>query len=57
MSNAFAMPSFISISTPSAIALMKIKRAGVDIAKSVFHVRGVDCHDKPVWQVKRDAVR
>ena len=31
---------------------MKITRAGVDIAKSVFHVHGVDCHDKPQWQVK-----
>ena len=31
---------------------MKITRAGVDIAKSVFQVHGVDCHDKPVWQVK-----
>ena len=31
---------------------MKITRAGVDIAKSVFQVHGVDCHDKPQWQVK-----
>ena len=31
---------------------MKITRAGVDIAKSVFQVHGVDCHDKPLWQVK-----
>ena len=31
---------------------MKITRAGVDIAKSVFHVHSVDCHDKPGWQVK-----
>ncbi len=31
---------------------MKITRAGVDIAKSVFHVHGVDCQDKPVSQIK-----
>ena len=31
---------------------MKITRAGVDIAKSVFQVHGVDCHDKPQWQIK-----
>ena len=31
---------------------MKITRAGVDIAKAVFQVHGVDCHDKPQWQVK-----
>ena len=31
---------------------MKITRAGVDIAKAVFQVHDVDCHDKPVWQVK-----
>jgi len=31
---------------------MKITRAGVDIAKSVFHVHGVDSHDKPLWQAK-----
>ena len=31
---------------------MKITRAGVDIAKSVFHVHGVDCQDKSLWQVK-----
>jgi transposase len=29
---------------------MKITRAGVDIAKSVFHVHAVDRHDKPQWQ-------
>ena len=31
---------------------MKISRAGVDIAKSVFHVHGVDRHDQPLWQAK-----
>jgi len=29
---------------------MKITRAGVDIAKSVFHVHAVDRHDQPQWQ-------
>ena len=31
---------------------MKITRAGVDIAKSVFHVYAVDRHDRPQWQAK-----
>ena len=31
---------------------MKITRAGVDIAKSVFHVYTVDRHDEPQWQAK-----
>lgn len=31
---------------------MKITRVGVDIAKSVFHVHGVDRHDQPQWQAK-----
>jgi len=31
---------------------MKITRAGVDIAKSVFHVHAVDRHDKLQWQAK-----
>lgn len=31
---------------------MKITRAGVDIAKSVFHVHAVDRHDTPGWQAK-----
>ena len=31
---------------------MKITRAGVDIAKAVFHVHAVDRHDKPHWQAK-----
>ena len=32
--------------------MKKINRAGVDIAKSVFHVHGVDCHGQVVWQAK-----
>ena len=31
---------------------MNIIRVGVDIAKSVFHVHGVDRHGKIVWQAK-----
>jgi len=31
---------------------MKIIRVGVDIAKSVFHVHGVDRHGKTQWQAK-----
>ena len=31
---------------------MKITRAGVDIAKSVFHVHAVDRHSHCQWQVK-----
>ena len=31
---------------------MKITRAGVDIAKSVFHVHAVDRHDQLRWQAK-----
>lgn len=31
---------------------MKITRAGIDIAKSVFHVHAVDRHDRPQWQAK-----
>jgi len=31
---------------------MKITQAGVDIAKSVFHVHAVDCHDETQWEVK-----
>jgi len=31
---------------------MKITRVGVDIAKSVFHVHGVDGHGKTQWQAK-----
>lgn len=35
---------------------MKITRVGVDIAKSVFHVHGVDRHDNVMWtkKLKRD---
>ena len=29
---------------------MKITRVGVDLAKNVFHVHGVDRAEKPVWQ-------
>ncbi|CAM4315252.1 transposase [Vreelandella rituensis] len=31
---------------------MNIIRVGVDIAKSVFHVHGVDRHDQAQWQGK-----
>ena len=31
---------------------MNLNRAGVDIAKSVFHVHAVDRHDRPGWQAK-----
>ena len=31
-------------------AKMKIMRVGVDLAKNVFHVHGVDRAEKPVWQ-------
>lgn len=31
---------------------MKLTRAGIDIAKSVFHVHAVDRHDRPQWQAK-----
>lgn len=31
---------------------MKLSRAGVDIAKSVFHVHAVDGRDNPKWQAK-----
>ena len=30
----------------------KITRVGVDIAKNVFHVHGVDRHDQPQWSAK-----
>ena len=29
---------------------MKIKRIGIDLAKNVFQVHGVNCHEKPVWR-------
>ena len=29
---------------------MKIMRVGVDLAKNVFHVHGVDRSGKPIWQ-------
>lgn len=28
---------------------MKLKRVGVDLAKNVFQVHGVDSHEKGVW--------
>ena len=31
---------------------MKITRAGIDIAKSVFHIHAVDRNDRPQWQAK-----
>jgi transposase len=31
---------------------MKIIRVGVDLAKRIFQVRGVDRNEKPVWQRK-----
>jgi transposase len=31
---------------------MNLSRAGVDIAKSVFHVHAVDRHDRPQWRTK-----
>lgn len=31
---------------------MNLSRAGVDIAKSVFHVHAVDSHDQPKWRAK-----
>ena len=31
---------------------MKITRVGADIAKTVFHIHGVDCHDQPQWRAK-----
>ena len=29
---------------------MEIKRVGVDLAKNVFQLHGVDGHEKPVWK-------
>ena len=29
---------------------MKLKRIGVDLAKNVFQIHGVDSHEKPVWR-------
>src|SRR5688572_25327217 len=29
---------------------MEIKRVGVDLAKNVFQVHGVDRHEKPIWK-------
>ena len=29
---------------------MKVMRVGVDLAKNVFQVHGVDAEEQPVWQ-------
>ena len=29
---------------------MKLMRIGVDLAKNVFQIHGVDCHELPVWR-------
>jgi transposase len=29
---------------------MKLKRIGVDLAKNVFQIHGVDSHEKSVWR-------
>ena len=29
---------------------MKLMRIGVDLAKNVFQIHGVDCHDQPIWR-------
>lgn len=29
---------------------MKLMRIGVDLAKSVFQIHGVDCQERPVWR-------
>lgn len=29
---------------------MKLMRIGVDLAKNVFQINGVDCHEQPVWR-------
>ncbi|MHB8455606.1 MAG: hypothetical protein ACYDDO_13145 [Acidiferrobacterales bacterium] len=31
---------------------MKLNRAGVDVAKSVFQAHAVDRHDQPRWKAK-----
>jgi transposase len=35
---------------------MKLSRVGVDLAKNVFHLHGVDCKENPVWRrrLRRD---
>ena len=32
--------------------MKNISRVGVDIAKNVFHIHGVDSHDPVQWQVR-----
>ncbi|WDH19988.1 IS110 family transposase [Pseudomonas chlororaphis] len=29
---------------------MKLMRVGVDLAKNVFQIHGVDCHEQPIWR-------
>lgn len=29
---------------------MKLMRIGVDLAKNVFQIHGVDRHEKPIWR-------
>lgn len=29
---------------------MKLMRIGVDLAKNVFQIHGVDCHEQPIWR-------
>ena len=29
---------------------MKLMRIGVDLAKNVFQIHGVDCHELPIWR-------
>ncbi|TPG93886.1 IS110 family transposase [Pseudomonas caspiana] len=29
---------------------MKLMRIGVDLAKNVFQIHGVDCHERPIWR-------
>ena len=29
---------------------MKLSRVGVDLAKNVYQLHGVDCHGKTVWK-------
>jgi transposase len=29
---------------------MRLRRIGVDLAKNVFQIHGVDSHERPVWR-------
>lgn len=31
---------------------MKLMRIGVDLAKNVFQIHGVDRHEQPIWRTK-----